>query len=459
MSTFTEIGLFDDPELNAKRAARERRKKKGITLDECLDEFGKEEILSEQDTWYCPRCKEHRRASKKFELWRTPDILVMHLKRFSSSAMRRDKLDVEVDFPLEGLDLTKRVIDHQSGKAEIFDLFAVDDHWGGLGGGHYTAFAKSFVDGLWYEYNGKHTLHSAYQDMLAADSLIFEKVTTDALLDSMVSKANTANIVSKGAYLLFYRRRSDEPLGGPRFKKIVDKFNRSMHDNEDESGEGRRLDGVSSQIGSSSALIGAGATHQVDGSAGEEKNRSLVSQNSAAQGIVDPSTIEGLPKYTEFLANRAAAPVMAQDAIMNEGLHIEDEGFDGGQGSGPGFATINQTWDWSNLNQNNFNTSIGNLSDRSDIAAHESTASEASLRGRLEDFDNAPVEYGDHDDDYVPDNIEVPDMDEDAQAGMIGLHHDLQEQATMGLRYGQHDDDDQPAAEIHLDESDGLYEK
>lgn len=144
-----------DPELEAKRAAIKQRRKNGITLDDCLNEFGKEEILSEMDTWYCPRCKEHRRASKKFELWKTPDILVMHLKRFSSSAMRRDKLDVFVDFPIEGLDLTSRVIESEEGKQEVYDLFAVDDHWGGLGGGHYTAFAKNFVDKEWYEYNGE----------------------------------------------------------------------------------------------------------------------------------------------------------------------------------------------------------------------------------------------------------------------------------------------------------------
>jgi ubiquitin carboxyl-terminal hydrolase 4/11/15 len=152
--TTSSIPKLADPELEAKRAARQARRKNGITLEDCLNEFGKEEILSEMDTWYCPRCKEHRRASKKFELWRTPDILVMHLKRFSSSAMRRDKLDVMVDFPVEGLDLTSRVVESQEGKQEIYDLIAVDDHWGGLGGGHYTAFAKSYVDGDWYEYNG-----------------------------------------------------------------------------------------------------------------------------------------------------------------------------------------------------------------------------------------------------------------------------------------------------------------
>ena len=95
------------------------------------------------------------RATKKIEIWRTPDILVLHLKRFSSSGTRRDKLDVQVQFPIDELDLSSRVIETQPGKQEKYELFAVDDHWGGLGGGHYTAFAKNFFDNEWYEYNGK----------------------------------------------------------------------------------------------------------------------------------------------------------------------------------------------------------------------------------------------------------------------------------------------------------------
>lgn len=154
--TWEHPSQLDDPELNSRRKARDTRRKQGLTLDDCLDEFGKEEILSETDTWYCPRCKEHRRASKKFEIWRTPDVLIMHLKRFSSNGMRRDKLDVLVDFPIDGLDLSSRVIEAQDGKEEIYDLIGVDDHWGGLGGGHYTAFAKNFVDHEWYECNGKN---------------------------------------------------------------------------------------------------------------------------------------------------------------------------------------------------------------------------------------------------------------------------------------------------------------
>ncbi|KAI5299706.1 hypothetical protein KEM56_003022, partial [Ascosphaera pollenicola] len=151
--TWENPEVFNDPEVKAKKLQRRRVRNQGITLDDCLDEFGREEVLSENDAWYCPRCKTHRRASKKFELWRTPDILIMHLKRFSSNRIFRDKLDTLVDFPHE-LDMTDRVMHPAPGQSQKYELIAVDNHYGGLGGGHYTAFAKNFIDGNWYDYNG-----------------------------------------------------------------------------------------------------------------------------------------------------------------------------------------------------------------------------------------------------------------------------------------------------------------
>lgn len=155
--TWENVENLPDPELEEKRRTRYNRRKNGVTLGDCLDEFGKPEILSESDAWYCPRCKEHRRASKQFELWKSPDILVIHLKRFSAQGRFRDKLDVSVDFPIKGLDLTTRVATQEEGKSPIYDLFAVDNHYGGLGGGHYTAFASNFMEEnqTWYEYNGE----------------------------------------------------------------------------------------------------------------------------------------------------------------------------------------------------------------------------------------------------------------------------------------------------------------
>ncbi len=153
--TWKQIDTWPDEELAAKRAQRQARRKNGATLEECLDEFGKMETLSESNSWYCPRCKEHRQANKRFELWKVPDILVIHLKRFLSNRNFRDKLELPVDYPIEGLDLSERVISKEQGKSMVYDLIAVDNHYGGLGGGHYTAVAQNFFNKEWYDYNGK----------------------------------------------------------------------------------------------------------------------------------------------------------------------------------------------------------------------------------------------------------------------------------------------------------------
>ena len=149
------LPIFDDPAVKEKKERRETRKKNGITLDDCFVETGKREVLSEDNAWYCNRCKELRRATKTLEIWTIPDILVVHLKRFGGTRSFRDKIDVLVDYPIEGLDMTERIGLKEDGKEYLYDLFAVDNHYGGLGGGHYTAMAKNFYDGQWYDYNGK----------------------------------------------------------------------------------------------------------------------------------------------------------------------------------------------------------------------------------------------------------------------------------------------------------------
>lgn len=145
--------LLDDPELARRRQKRQEKERVGIHLEDCLDEFAKEEVLSAEDPWYCPRCKEHRRASKKFELWKCPDVLVIHLKRFSSSRSFRDKIDALIHCPIENLNLKDRV-GVTDGKDQIYDLIAVDNHYGGLGGGHYTACIKNWCDQKWYYCDG-----------------------------------------------------------------------------------------------------------------------------------------------------------------------------------------------------------------------------------------------------------------------------------------------------------------
>ncbi|RDB15775.1 Ubiquitin carboxyl-terminal hydrolase 4 [Hypsizygus marmoreus] len=202
--------IFNHPDYAESKKAAADRKNKGISLHDCLDEFTKEEKLGEDDLWYCPQCKKHQQATKKFDLWKVPDVLVVHLKRFSNSRTLRDKIDTFIDFPVEGLDLggmvgeravAKRLAEKgvaleelQLGDLDeplVYDLFGVDEHMGGLGGGHYRAYALNHVTQKWYHFD-----------------------------DSYVTPARATDAVNANAYLLFYRRRSATPLGGKTHHKI-----------------------------------------------------------------------------------------------------------------------------------------------------------------------------------------------------------------------------------------------
>ena len=55
---------------------QEMHKDASISLNDCLSLFSEEEVLSEKDMWYCPKCKNHVRATKKMDLWNSPDVLV-----------------------------------------------------------------------------------------------------------------------------------------------------------------------------------------------------------------------------------------------------------------------------------------------------------------------------------------------------------------------------------------------
>jgi len=153
-------------------------KKQVTNLAECLQLYTSQEKLGEDDAWYCPRCKAHQQATKKFDLWMLPEVLIISLKRFSYNKYWRDKIDIQVDFPVHGLDLSPYVIAPGHGPA-VYDLIGVSNHYGGMGGGHYTAYCKNRIDDKWYYFD-----------------------------DSSVTEAKESSVVSKAAYVLFYQRRN-----------------------------------------------------------------------------------------------------------------------------------------------------------------------------------------------------------------------------------------------------------
>ena len=148
-----------------------------ITLGDCLQNFSKEEKLEPGNEWYCPKCKKHTLASKKMELYYLPKILIICFKRFIRESYRWRKNEEDVDYPINKLNMGDYMIGPDKSHS-IYNLFAVSQHYGSTGFGHYTAVCKNFDK--WYSYN-----------------------------DSSIHPCNENEARSQAAYVLFYRRETD----------------------------------------------------------------------------------------------------------------------------------------------------------------------------------------------------------------------------------------------------------
>eukprot|EP00978_Attheya_sp_CCMP212_P024303 scaffold76138_cov53-Attheya_sp.AAC.4 len=156
-----------------------------ISLSACLDDFITGEQLDEENAWYCPKCKKHVCALKMIALWNTPDILVLHLKRFSFKncqrrrVLLRSKVERKVEFPVDSFDMSPYVLGPIDPEAPpIYKLCGVSEHSGATANsGHYTATVRNSKDGKWYRLN-----------------------------DSQVGTSSGDAAITGGAYVLFYQR-------------------------------------------------------------------------------------------------------------------------------------------------------------------------------------------------------------------------------------------------------------
>ncbi|OXB66234.1 hypothetical protein ASZ78_000659 [Callipepla squamata] len=211
-----ELECVEDPS-SASEAARAGH----FTLEQCLNLFTKPEVLAPEEAWYCPKCKQHREASKQLMLWRLPNVLIIQLKRFSfRSFIWRDKINDMVDFPVRSLDLSKFCIGRKGEQQlPMYDLYAVINHYGGMIGGHYTAYARLP--------NDKNSQRSDVGEdpppspplQLWTVSLLNPPLLSGWRLfdDSTVTTVDESQVVTRYAYVLFYRRRNspvERPVPG-----------------------------------------------------------------------------------------------------------------------------------------------------------------------------------------------------------------------------------------------------
>lgn len=150
-----------------------------ISLYDCLKGFNSEEVLDENNRWRCPHCKLEVQAGKTMSLHRLPRVLIIHLKRFRRSESANKKITVLVDYPIDKLDMSGCVMKMGKAGESEYRLFGVTNHYGGTGGGHYTAVCYNPVLEKWLQFD-----------------------------DSSVTPIAESKVVTSAGYVLFYQRVS-----------------------------------------------------------------------------------------------------------------------------------------------------------------------------------------------------------------------------------------------------------
>ncbi|CAL9102321.1 unnamed protein product [Musa textilis] len=155
-----------------------KRYQEYVTLYACLEAFLTEEPLDPECPWYCPCCEKHQQSHKKLDLWRLPEVMVIHLKRFSYSQHERNKLEAFVDYPVDNFDLSTYMSNMTDKASCHYRLYAVSNHFGSLGGGHYTAYVHHEEADGWFKFDD----------------------------DCVVPIDGVDDMKTSAAYLLFYKR-------------------------------------------------------------------------------------------------------------------------------------------------------------------------------------------------------------------------------------------------------------
>lgn len=69
-----------------------------VDVDECISNYVLPESM-ERCGYKCSKCKQVDNLEKQMTIFRFPKILVVHLKRFYNSTMRREKLSTTINIP------------------------------------------------------------------------------------------------------------------------------------------------------------------------------------------------------------------------------------------------------------------------------------------------------------------------------------------------------------------------
>lgn len=162
-----------------------------VKLTECLKNHANTNNLVGKDKYKCDNCNEYKEAVQNTYLWEAPEILIIHLKRFSSKMFgngycRTEKISTFIDYPLKDLNLSEMCSPYNK-TDDKYELYGVVQQFGSLNGGHYTALCKNAINNKWYQFDDSHVTN-------IPDAKIEEE------------------IVCKSAYILFYRKQQQSTI-------------------------------------------------------------------------------------------------------------------------------------------------------------------------------------------------------------------------------------------------------
>jgi ubiquitin carboxyl-terminal hydrolase 12/46 len=102
-------------------------------LNDCLIEYLRREKLEDDSMYFCEKCDKLRVASKRMEVKKLPENLLISLKRYD---FRLRKINKEIDMPINW---------------KGYKLKGIVFHSGSFGGGHYVYIGEE--NGKWYLFN------------------------------------------------------------------------------------------------------------------------------------------------------------------------------------------------------------------------------------------------------------------------------------------------------------------
>lgn len=125
-------------------------------LYDCLDELCSNQQLDLNNKITCDFCGLSNRAFKKTLFWKTPKILVIHIKRFGNGLQKNT---ANINYPIKNLDLSSYIDQQSPYKLNCkYDLIGINIHLSlscdeNINAGHYISYVKNMINNKWYIYN------------------------------------------------------------------------------------------------------------------------------------------------------------------------------------------------------------------------------------------------------------------------------------------------------------------